>query len=168
MSEAGPLALTIVDIIRRNLEPTLEMLSDIIEECPDEVWVADDGNAPIWQQTYHTVFWLNAWARDWAKPFERPSFHTREALDMVKGAAPVLTRQRLAEYLRRARAECDAFLDDLTPESLVLEYEAFGKRWTHADRILGQIRHVQHHVGAAHAIMCEKTGKTPRWVGYNE
>ncbi len=159
---------TILDVIRRQLEPTLEMLQEVIDECPEELWDAGHGNVPLWQQAYHSIYWLHAWARDWTRPFEPPVFHTREALDMAAGATPVFTRQQLADYLGRVRAECDAFLRGFTPESLVEEQEAFGVKWTPADRLLGQIRHVQHHVGSMHTVLYGQTGRVPRWIGYGE
>jgi len=166
MSEQTTTAPTIIDIFRRNMAPTVAMLRNIIMQCPDEAWA--DGHPAVWQQLYHTIFWFNAWARDWATPFKRPTFHSDDVLNMVKGATPVLTREQLVEYLRQAEADCYVFLDHLTPESLIVEVEAFGVRWTPADRILGQLRHIQHHVGGMHATIRRVTDSAPKWVGFNE
>lgn len=159
---------TITEILRRQLKPTLQMLSNAIRTCPDEIWGATDENAPLWQQAYHTLFWLNAWLRDWGQKLEYPYFHTREALDMTRGASPVITRAQIEEYMDKVFSDCEAFLEAITPESLTQETEAFGKKWTVADRILMQIRHVQHHVGSMHSVLRRKAGTAPQWIGFNE
>jgi len=61
-----------------------------------------------------------------------------------------------------------SFLDGLTDDALVVEQEAFGHTWTPADRIMGQLRHVQHHVGISYAQIRETTGAYPEWRGFNE
>jgi uncharacterized damage-inducible protein DinB len=156
------------EILRRNLHPTLDMLSNVVQQCPDDVWDAGDETAPIWQQAYHTLFWLNAWLRDWGREFAAPAFHTDEARDLVRGAAPVLTRSQIEEYMTYVYSGCEEYLDVLTADSLTEETEAFGQKYTVADRIVGQIRHVQHHVGSMHSILKRKAGSAPRWLGFNE
>ena len=68
---------TIVEIMRRHLAPTLQMLSNAIIACPEDAWAPPDEGAPLWQQAYHTLFWLNAWLRDWKNKLEYPVFHSR-------------------------------------------------------------------------------------------
>jgi hypothetical protein len=159
---------TVVEILHRNLAPTLQMLSNVIRTCPDEMWNASDEGVPLWQQAYHTLFWLNAWARDWGYKLEYPSFHSDEARDLIVGASPVITKAQMEAYMAKVFSDCEALLETVTLELLTQETEAFGKQYTIADRILGQVRHVQHHVGTMHAILKRKTGHTPHWVGFNE
>jgi hypothetical protein len=156
------------EILRRNLRPTLDMLSNAVHSCPDDVWDAADETAPIWQQAYHTLFWLNAWLRDWNREFEPPAFHSDAARDLVRGAVPALSRSQIEGYMGQVYSGCEAYLDSISPDSLTEETEAFGQKWTLADRIVGQIRHVQHHVGSMHSILKRKSGKTPGWLGFNE
>jgi len=164
-AEAMP---SMAEILRRHLRPTLDMLSNVIQSCPDDVWDAADETAPIWQQAYHTLFWLNAWLRDWGREFEPPAFHTDEARDLVRGTMPALTRSQIEDYMGQVYSGCEAYLDALPADSLTKETMAFGQKWTVADRIVLQIRHVQHHVGSMHSILKRKTGKAPGWRGFNE
>lgn len=159
---------SITDILRRQLEPTIEMLHDVIKQCSDEFWASNGRNAAVWQHVYHATFWLNAWARDWTTPFEKPPFHSGQALELETDACPVITRDQMRDYLGKVESECMSFLDGLTDETLVAEEEAFGRTWTPADRILAQIRHVQHHVGMIHAAIKEASGGCPRWMAFNE
>lgn len=71
--------VSITDVLRRQLTPSIEMLQDVIEQCPEDMWEMDGRNAPIWEQVYHATYWLNAWARDWSIPFEKPAFHLVQA-----------------------------------------------------------------------------------------
>lgn len=165
MSQSIPHKPTLIDIMRRQLEKSIAMLHDIIKECPDDVWLVDDGIAPIWQQAYHSIFSLNAWVRDLSRPFDEPPFHSSEAQALVKGATPVITREQMAGYLRLVEGECNYFLNNLTLELLIEEEKVHGKIWTPADRIIGQIRHVQHHIGAMHATLRRKTNASLQWIG---
>jgi len=159
---------TMVAILRRNLAPTLEMLSHAIEICPEEVWDDADGNAPVWQHAYHSLFWLNAWLRDWDEELERPPFHSSEAEGLAPGALPVITKEQMVGYQAKVYAETESLLDATMLERLTREREAFGVSWMLADRILGQMRHVQHHVGMMHAIISRKAGVDVEWRGFNE
>lgn len=159
---------SITDILRRQLTPTIEMLQDVVECCSDDMWTLSTKNAPIWEQVYHATFWLSAWARDWSTPFEKPAFHSDGALELESGASPVITREQMRDYVDKVHKECMSFLDGLTDDALVVGQEAFGHTWTPADRITGQLRHVQHHVGIAYAQIRERTGAYPEWRGFNE
>jgi len=144
------------------------MLRDAIGQCSNSEWTLAGANAPVWQQVYHATFWLNAWARDWATPFKKPTFHTDQTLEQRNGAFPVITREQMQDYLNKVESECISFLDGLTDDTLVAAEEAFGQTWTPADRIMSQIRHVQHHVGKICAQIREATGTPPKWRAFNE
>jgi uncharacterized damage-inducible protein DinB len=159
---------TMMDLLRRHLQPALDMLANAVKACPDDVWDAADGTAPIWQQAYHTLFWLEAWLPCWGHEVERPAFHTDEALNLTRGASPVITRRQMEGYMEQVYSELESYLDSIPVESLTEETTAFGQTWTVADRILTQIRHVQHHVGSMHSILKRRTGRAPEWLGYNE
>ena len=156
------------EILRRHLRPTLDMLSNVVTGCPDDVWDAADETAPIWQQSYHTLYWLKAWLRDWGHEFQQPAFHTDEALNLVRGASPVLTRNQIEGFMGQVYSELESYLDSIAVESLTEETTAFGQAWTLADRILVQMRHVQHHVGSMYSILKRRTGRAPQWLGFNE
>jgi len=161
-------APTIVKILRRQFEPTLEMLRRAIQECPDEVWDAQDEEAPFWQQAYHTLFWLDLWLSDPHEEFEPPSFHIRDAVALVKTPCQSFSREQIEGYLEEVYAKCGKFLDGLTLDALDQESTILGKTWTVADRLLGQLRHVQHHVGYMNGLLRRQTGSAPGWVGFNE
>ena len=158
-----------IDILRRHLDPTVEMLRETLAACPDELWDARDEGAPFWQVAYHVLLGMDFWLGESGEGFAFPPFHTREAMlesDEVPDVA--LTRAQIEGYLDQVYAKGQALLDGVTPEGLLQEAEFFGCSWTVADRLLAQVRHVQHHVGQMNNIVKRRTGAAPGWVGYNE
>jgi hypothetical protein len=145
------------------------MLRESIQACPDGLWNAADQGAPFWQYAYHTLYSLDSWLYDPATGFEPPPFHTPDAL-LESGIVPAvsLSRKQVEGYLDQVYARCAAFLDGLTPDALVRESEFLGRTWTLGDRILTQLRHVQHHVGHMNGLLKRLSGSSPGWVGYNE
>ncbi len=154
--------------LHSQLVPGMQMLLGCLEASRDELWDARRGGPPVWEQLYHTLFWLHAWLRDWSRPLEYPPFHVEEALDLRSPPGRAITRLQMRGYQDRVVADCRAYLSALTPETMLAPSEAFGKQWTPLDRILGQIRHIQHHVGYLNAVL-RASGCTPvRWVGFQE
>jgi DinB family protein len=101
--------------------------------------------------------------------FEPPSFHTCDAL-LESGMLPTvpLSREQVEGYLDQVYARCAAFFDGLTPDTLTRESVFLGKMWTVEDRILTQLRHVQHHVGHMNGLLKRVSGSAPGWLGFNE
>jgi hypothetical protein len=165
VSSAAP---TLTAILKRQLDCSLEMLAKAVEQCPDGAWTDEAGHAPAWEQVYHALFWFNAWLRDWAKPIEYPEFHIKEALDLKRRAGTVIDRRQTLGYLAKVRADYEAFMAGVDDAGLLNAASAFGRRWTTADRILGQVRHIQHHVGYLNAILGTTRGRPVHWIGYGE
>ncbi len=161
-------SLELPHALRRQLEPCVRMLGACLEACPEDLWDERGRGPPVWEQLYHTIFWLGAWLRDWSCPLEVPPFHAKEALDMRCEPSRVVSRAEMRAYLEKVRGDCGSYVSALTPASVLIPVEAFRKQWTPVDRILGQIRHVQHHVGYLNAAL-RAAGSTPAaWVGFQE
>lgn len=160
---------TMVDVLQRHFDPTIEMLRQALEACPDDLWDARDTGAPLWQLAYHVLLGIDYWFRESSEGFAFPPFHTREAM-LESGEVPdqALTRAQIEGYLEQVYARSHALLDRLTPKGLLREAAFPGGSWTVADRLLVQIRHVQHHVGQMNHLLKQKTGAAPGWQGYNE
>jgi hypothetical protein len=151
-------------MLRPHWELTVEMLRRAIEACPEEVWAEQDGNLPLWEHAFHAVVWIDAWLRLAGEPFEKAVFHCQAAVGMKPGAQPVVTREQMREYLNAVVMRRNRFLDELTDATLLERDGVMGDKFTRADRLVGQIRHVQHHVGCMSAILHRKTGKEVDWA----
>ena len=165
MSEAAP---SLFSALRRQLDPCVAMLRAGIVSCDHAHWDVRSGSPPFWEQAYHTVFWMAAWLRDWSKPFVEPPFHVPEALGFQGEPSSVIARADLLRYLDDTRADCGRWLDGLTDDVMLAPTMAFGKPWTPVDRILGQVRHVQHHSGYLNAALRFYDLEPAGWVGFQE
>jgi hypothetical protein len=152
-------------LIRRHFERTLEMLGNAIDECPDDAWDAPGEHIAIWQHAYHSLMGLDVWIRYPDEPFVAPPFHSRAGADLVKNGDAVMSRDEISGYRDTVFARCRNLLVHLTPEELNQVVEFRGIRTSLVDRMLEQLRHIQHHVGSMHTQLKRTTGKAPAWVG---
>ncbi len=159
---------TLTAILKRQLDCSLEMLAKAIELCPDDAWTDEARHAPVWEQIYHALFWFNAWLRDWEKPIEFPEFHIEEALEIKRRTGKTIDRRQILDYLAKVRADYETFMANVDDAGLLSTTTAFGRPWTKADRILGQVRHIQHHVGYLNAVLSASRGVRVHWIGYGE
>lgn len=159
---------TMAEVLARQLEPVLGMLRAAVESCPEEVWLAADGDLPVWEHAFHATVWLDAWMRTPDETFVAPAFLCKAALGMEPDAGPPVPRDVMLRYVEQVAAKCRALLARATDDLLVTEVQIMGGRFTLADQMLGQIRHVQHHVGSISAILRRRTGTAIGWLGYNE
>jgi hypothetical protein len=141
------------------------MLRRAIDECPEEAWSAPDENVPIWQHAYHCLIGLDFWIRAPGEPFAPPPFHSDAAGLLARGAAPVMTREQIAGYCDAVYARCWALMDRLSTEELMREIEVRGLRASLADRMLDQMRHIQHHVGSINSQLRRRVANAPEWFG---
>lgn len=111
---------------------------------------------------------MNVWPKDWKKQREYPEFHIQEALRLEKVTGRMISQEQMKGYFAEVTRTTELFFASIAPGSLEAESEKWGKRWTIGDRILGQLRHIQHHEGYINAIL-RMMGNTPvGWIGYNE
>ncbi len=148
-------------MLLRHLEPALDMLEAAIQACPEHIWQRKDTIGPA-EHVYHTVSSVDFWIRDLAHTFQPPPFHDENAA-MMSGPAPkALDKGPLLAYLNRMRAKCHDQLSG-SDQDLLAETEIRGSPLSLADRCLSQIRHVQHHVGVLHRMVCEETTPDLPW-----
>ncbi|MDP6355281.1 MAG: DinB family protein [Planctomycetota bacterium] len=159
---------TTADILLRHLEPTLEMLRNAIEECPEEAWHVETENAPFWQQAYHILIGLDFFLRDDAVPFKPPPFHTDEAAGLDPGAKPVIPRDEISGFMNQVFQQTQEYLSSQTEQSVTGEVQWGEHKWSPADRVLAQLRHVSHHLGSMQSMLRRHTGIAPGWLGFSE
>ncbi len=169
MSEqSGP--CVIVDVLRRQVRPTLEMFRAAGGEGVEAVWTAEESPA-YWEHAYHALFGLGLFLRE---PFvayrdaPKPAFHARVSPDLEPGDADPIPLADYEAYRREVYEQIEGLLDRLTPELLTAETAIFGRYFTLADRLLGQVRHVQQHLGELNAIRRRHGAPLIDWQGYNE
>lgn len=163
-------AATLADILKRHLRATVRMMTNAIELCPDALWdkPVAAGAPPVWKQIYHALYWFHEWMRDWAAPLDLPAYHSEPALPLKEGGR-VVTRQEMLDFATRVNRTADALLEPVrTDADLLTEGVQWRKTWTMADRMLAEVRHVQHHVGYLNATLRAGGAPAVEWIGYKE
>lgn len=164
--EATP---TLTDVLRRQLAPPLAMLREAIEACPPEAWTCADDGVAFWQHAYHALIGVPFWMReDMSQPFDFPAFDNPAAGRLEPGASPVIDRATILAFLTQTEQGVDSVFETMTDERL-LDTTTFGDQpSTWADRILSQVRHVQHHTAIMKSMLRRHAGVSTPWRGFGE
>jgi hypothetical protein len=151
-----------VAVLRRQFEPTLEMLKQLIEVCPDDFW--RDTKQKYWKHIFHATTSMKFWFRQQRdEEFKIPDFgkDITEALDKECSNYP--TKEEMTEYVEEILSVARKFLDELTDDKL-LEPCVLYEEITKTDVILMQIRHVQHHIGYCNNILNSNHLEAVKWL----
>lgn len=151
-----------VAVLRRQFEPTLEMLKQLIEACPDDLW--REAKSKYWKHVFHATTSMKFWFRQQKdEAFVIPDFgrDITEALDEDCSDYP--TKEEMTIYVDEITEMAREFLDNLTDDN-VLEPCALFEEITKTDVILMQIRHVQHHIGYCNSILNTHHLEAVKWV----
>ena len=159
----------VVAILKRHLDPSLEMLQRVVDRCPSSLWLDDKEGPPFWQVAYHVIFYIEHWLReDYAVRQSRCLVPKKQVSpDLGRGSPDHLTQAELKDYLARVREKVDrifATLDDGRLSAPIRPRSSC----TYHDAILGQVRHIQHHVGQCNNILRRAGARTAGWSGYGE
>ncbi len=143
----------------------IDMLENAVLACPDELWGDRSQQPEFWYVVYHTLFWLDAYLSESIEGFAPPAPFTLEELDPAGVLPPrVYSRDELHSYLEHGRSKCRATIAALTEEG-AREHRRFGSiDGSVAERLLYNLRHVQHHAAQLNLILRQKTDAAPGWV----
>ena len=156
---------TIIKQVKIHLDLSFESLLELIDVCPDELWDKKQGGFVFWQQILHaltgSLFWTRLEKKDFGEPFgEREVF---PELDREpKGKISKAEMKTLANDVKR---QMETFIYGKEDEWLN-EPNAIYDKISNVDILLGQIRHIQYHVGHCEAGLRERNQKTVEWKDY--
>ncbi|MBD3180860.1 hypothetical protein GF312_01110 [Candidatus Poribacteria bacterium] len=153
-----------IDVCRTNYNALLEMLGEIIELCPDELWDDKTDGPPFWQQLYHTIGYTDFYISESIESFEKPTFAEENAFDLTHDVKKAVSRKQMQKYLEVVKKHCNAALNNMTIEYLEGKNPFHWTGPTPAHRLVYNIRHTQHHIGWLNSILAKKIGKTAKWV----
>jgi len=159
-----------VAILRRSFDPSLKMLRVMVEKCPPGVWLDAGAGFPFWQQVWHTCFFVDFWLReDYSKgaAYRVMTFDNDLPVELDKASEEHLTKEEALEYLERLQEKADRFFESLDDERL-LQPVVEGRSLTYLDVILGQIRHIQYHVGNGNRMLKSRNAETSGWLAFGE
>ena len=161
-------------VLRRQFGAAIDMLENAIRACPDHVW-SDPTKKPewptndivgFWYLAYHSLFFLDFYLSDSMEDFGPPAPFNRDEFDPA-GLLPEkpYSKEVLLGYLDYGRRKCNAVVEGLTDEKArQLSSIRPEQKLTVAERLLVNMRHVQHHAAQLNLVLRQKTGNAPQSV----
>jgi len=165
------------EIMKRNFISSLNMLKKIIDNCPDDLWIAINGGFPFWQQIYHVLESVDYWFREeyrcvyddeTPKVWKSNKNVTPELDGNVRIFSDILNKDELRRYLNCIYEKTDKFFNNLDDYKLKQPIAESNYDFTCLDVINMQIRHVMYHVGYCICILRNHIGIDIEWVSHNE
>ena len=150
---------------------TLEMMKQVIEKCPDELWRNPTFTNPFWHIAYHALFYTHLYAQPeeaafipWEK--NRPNISgfgpPPWALDEPWERGEPYSQADLLDYLAICQKEVTECTSQLDPEA------PSGFSWIPLNKLELQfynIRHLQLHIGELCERLWAEAGIEVGWVG---
>jgi len=158
-------------VLRQQFGAAIDMLENAIRTCPDDVW-CDRTKKPEWAANDIVGFWylayhfLDFYLSESMEDFGPPAPFNRDEFDPA-GLLPEqpYSREVVLGYLDHCRRKCGERIDSLTDEKArQLDRTRPEQGLTVAERLLVNMRHVQHHAAQMNLVLRQKTGSAPKSV----
>lgn len=144
---------------------SFSMLENLIEECPDEVWNIKAGGFVFWQQILHTLTGANFWMRQPESIFTEPFSERKVYPELENEPIGNITREEMLEYKEQVKNLCIKFFEK-NDDVWLLEKSHIYDKISNMDVVIGQIRHIQYHIGHCNSILRERGLKAVDWIDY--
>lgn len=141
------------------------MLENLIAECPDEVWNIKAGGFVFWQQIIHTLAGVNFWMRGPESNFTEPFSERKIYPELDNEPVGNVTREEMLEYKEQVKNLCIEFFEKKDDEWLLDNSHIYDKI-SNMDVVIGQMRHIQYHIGHCNSILRERGLKAVDWIEY--
>ncbi|ASA20867.1 DinB family protein [Paenibacillus donghaensis] len=151
-----------VNVLDRHLEPVLVMLEQLVEVCPEDIWL--DRRRNYWKHVLHAITGIAFWMRQQDETFQLPDFGNGISPDFEDESTASPTMAEVTGYIRQMKDKAVGFLKQLDDSGL-LAASAVYPPMTQADVVIMQIRHIQHHIGYCNHILSESGHHTVLWQG---
>ncbi len=160
------------EALRNQFDSTLHMARVLVKICPDPVWASSCHGVPFWQQVFHFVYYIDFWMREaydggeWRVMVFEDAYSTDLYAESYEGL--FLSRDKMLAYLEAIQRKTARIFDGLNDEALGVAVTVDDQRYSYADVIVGQIRHIMYNIGYLNGILREKGLPESDWYSYNE
>jgi hypothetical protein len=162
-------------VLKSQYHAALAMLREVIESCPEDLWLDDTPRNAYWQVAYHVLFFAHLYLmRDEAAfvPWEGHQKDVQNPDGMAgppdpDSALPVIPRPYTKEEALAYWSQCDGMVDDAV-DAMDLERSECGFHWYPMSKLehqLVNIRHIQHHAAQLADRLRATIDVGTRWVG---
>ncbi|MFW9853488.1 MAG: DinB family protein [Candidatus Thorarchaeota archaeon] len=140
-------------------------LENIINSCPDEIWVDSPSKPPIFGVVHHTLFFVDLYFSKTKE--ERTNYKPRfpDDKDDLFMENP-LSKEDLLKYIDDMKNKAKEWLSDMTSEALgkAPVFEWHGS--TLLSSLLYNLRHIMLHIGALQVRLRHQGVKEKFWVSH--
>jgi hypothetical protein len=163
------------EMLWRQFGAAIDMLSDALRDCPDEVWekrLWEDqpdqwvaaGFSTFWYLGYHTLFWLDLYLTGEEEGFIPPEPFDLVEMEEGEVLPRTYTRAELLGYLDTCRRRCQETIGGLSTEQANRICRFSWGELTFAELQLYNLRHVVEHGAQLRMFLGQQAGKSTRWV----
>jgi len=163
------------EMLWRQFGATIDMLRDVLRDCPDELWEKSlwedhsdqwvaKGFSKFWYLCYHTLFWLDLYLTGAEEGFAPPAPFDLVEMDQDESLPRTYTREELLQYLEYCRHKCRATIVALSNEQADRLYKFSWGELPFAELQLYSLRHVQEHGAQLRMFLGQQAGKSASWV----
>ena len=156
----------VTDTLRIHLDLSFQMLTKVIELCPESLWYGTEEKKSIWKRILHVLESIDYRLTDFAEYDFNDLFHGISA-EMDQSSVSSVTKNKMIRY-RGLMEEKLKILFEQTDDQTLLRNSSRHPGATCLDIILSQIRHIQINLGYCNEMFSNKGIKSPEWTGYNE
>jgi hypothetical protein len=143
----------------------LAMLRQVIEKCPDDLWLSNAMRNQMWRVAYHALYFAHLYLQPTAQNFVPWPKHRDEVEsdpEHERADAEPYSRQDLLQY-------ADFCAEEATRKTATVDLNAgSGFSWYPISKIEMQfvnIRHIQQHAGELAEQLSDKAGIEIKWAG---
>ena len=157
-------------ILIAQLEASLAMLKQCLEECPAEHWEGTIANGTFRWVAYHTLFFADLYLSPSNEAFELRELNERGGDERQPVACSGLDRVDSLAYVQICRQKMLDVIAAETPEFLAGPSGFDWYNFSRGEMHLVNIRHIQHHAGQLSAYLRRvdersKDREALRWIG---
>lgn len=164
--DKGYLLDTISGKLKIHFDLSFKMLVDVIESCPDNLWIIHEENKSLWKRILHVLEGIDFWISDFSDYAFTSLFDGFTAeMDLTNNA--VIEKNDMLTYKILIEDNLKTFFKNIDDISL-LRISSRYPGVSFLDIILSQIRHIQINLGYCNAAFNMVGIKGVKWLGYNE
>ncbi|MCX6049704.1 MAG: DinB family protein [Chloroflexi bacterium] len=159
----------------RQFGAAIDMVSDALRDCPDELWersLWEDqpdqwvaaGFSAFWYLGYHTIFWLDLYLTGAEEGFVPPAPFDLVEMESDEILPRTYTRAELLGYLEDCRCKCQEIIGGMSTEQAYRLCRFSWGELPFAELQLYSLRHVQEHGAQLRMFLGQQMRKSTRWV----
>ncbi len=153
------------ELLWRQFGAAIDSLENAVNACPEARWGDRSREPEYWYLVFHVLFWLDSYLEDQAEGFRPPEPFGLEEMDPAGVLPPrVYTQAELLGYLEYVREKARKHIATMDAARAAEPGKFNAIQGPRLERLLYNLRHVQHHVGQLQMLLRQSGVEPPRWV----